>query len=170
MCVLNGEWIYSSLALFIAGRSEYEERFDNAIPYATYVGYLCFANNAQAHTRIGRTCTHVPSIDCTGRITRNNDGVHGDIRVTLISALRQTDDARCVKCYWFTLQAEWVSIFDFRVGTVVTFSVGFEPAQNSNLNTQSYAIDLLYTFKFGFSYSYTHNTISKKFFLITVHY
>jgi len=25
--------------------------------------------------------------------------VHDDIRVTLISALRQTDDARCVKCY-----------------------------------------------------------------------
>lgn len=88
------------------------------------------------HTRIGRTCTHVPSIDCTGRITRNNDGVHGDIRVTLISALRQTDDARCVKCYWFTLQAEWVSIFDFRVGTVVPFSIGFDPASSSNLNTR----------------------------------
>lgn len=32
--------------------------------------------------------------------------VHDDIRVTLISALRQTDDARCVKCYWLTLRAE----------------------------------------------------------------
>lgn len=126
--------LFASRLLFIAEHSEYEERFDNAIPYATYVGYLCFANNAQAHTRIGCTCTYVPSIDSTGRITRNNDGSRWYIRVTLISALRQTDDARCVKCYWFTLQAEWVSIFDFRVGIVVSFSAGSDPTSSSNLD------------------------------------
>lgn len=136
--------LFPSLPLFIAGRSEYEERFDNAIPCATYVGYLCFANNARpgTHHRENRrrTCTHVRTYVRTYRLSippgelREIMMVRRDIRVTLISALRQTDDARCVKCYWFTLQAEWVSIFDFRVGTVVTFSVGFDPTSSSSLH------------------------------------
>jgi len=119
-----------SLALFIAGHFEYEERFDNAIPYATYVGYLCFANNARAHENRPHLYSRTYLLSIASSELREIMMVHNDIRVTLISALRQTDDAWCVKCYWFTLQAEWVSIFDFRVGIVVPFSVGFESESN----------------------------------------